>query len=137
MQVLDDEGTRVAAAVVVEARVGASMVNFAEELRSQLVPEWQDAYCSYDELKQDLHDVEQHGTVEQHPMSRTGSLGLLRSLASVKPGLHKTLTRNLTQRGREGYQPLTRLESGRNRKILSRYVEVELSLICTEFLLSR
>lgn len=92
------------------------MVNFAEELRSQLVPEWQDAYCSYDELKHDLHDVEQHGTVEQHPMSRTGSLGLLRSLASVKPGLHKTLTRNLTQRGREGYQPSFSTRIGQQSK---------------------
>lgn len=75
-------------------------MKFGEELQSQLVPEWQDAYCSYDELKNDLKKFEQHRTVES-AYTRTGSLGLLRSLASVKPGLSKTMTR--IRRGREGY----------------------------------
>lgn len=78
------------------------MVKFAKELQSQLVPEWQEAYCNYDELKKDLIRIRQHRVLGP-TYTRTGSLGLLRSLASMKPNLSKTLTRTLTRRGRPEY----------------------------------
>lgn len=78
------------------------MVKFGKELLGQLVPEWQDTYCSYEELKNDLKRIKQQRTMGP-TYTRTGSLGLLRSLASIKPGLTNSVTRTLTRRGRPDY----------------------------------
>ncbi|KAG0627990.1 hypothetical protein M758_2G242000 [Ceratodon purpureus] len=91
------------------------MVRFAKELQSQLVPEWQEAYCNYDELKEDLRRIQHHRLLGP-TYTRTGSLGLLRSLASMKPNLSKTLTRTLTRRGRPEYMSSLSSKPGQQSK---------------------
>ena len=59
------------------------MVKFAQQLQNELVPEWQDAYCSYADLKLDLQRIKQLRVVGP-TLTPTGSLGLLKSLASFK-----------------------------------------------------
>ncbi|KAG0589663.1 hypothetical protein KC19_1G037800 [Ceratodon purpureus] len=59
------------------------MVKFAQRLQAELVPEWQDAYCSYSDLKQDLTRIKQQ-RIMGPTFTRTGSLGLLKSLVSIK-----------------------------------------------------
>lgn len=56
-------------------------MKFAQRLQSELVPEWQDAYCSYSDLKMDLKRIQQQ-RIMGPTYTRTGSLGLLKSLAS-------------------------------------------------------
>uniref|UniRef100_A0A7I4DLS2 Uncharacterized protein n=1 Tax=Physcomitrium patens TaxID=3218 RepID=A0A7I4DLS2_PHYPA len=71
------------------------MVKFAQQLQAELVPEWQEAYCSYGELKADLKRIQKHRAMGP-TYTRTGSLGLLKSLASMKPsisGIGRTLSR--------------------------------------------
>lgn len=91
------------------------MVKFAKELLSQRVPEWQDAYCNYDELKEDLRRIQQHRLLGP-TYTRTGSLGLLRSLVSMKADLSKTLTRTLTRRGRPEYMASLSSKPGQHSK---------------------
>lgn len=59
------------------------MVKFAQQLQNEMVPEWQDAYCSYADLKQDLKRIKLQRIIGP-TFTRTGSLGLLKSLASFK-----------------------------------------------------
>jgi len=70
---------------------GIIMVKFGKQLESQLIPEWQDAYCNYDELKEDLKRIK-HQRDMGPTLSRTGSLGLLRSIVSFKPTSSGPLT---------------------------------------------
>lgn len=74
------------------------MVKFAKELESQIVPEWQEAYCNFAELKSDLKRIQQHRTMGA-TFTRSGtSLGLLRSVASIKPSsLKQTLSRTFSR----------------------------------------
>lgn len=72
------------------------MVKFEQQLQAELVPEWQDAYCSYAELKGDIKRIKQQNRgMGPSNYSRTGSLGLLKSLASFKPGLSGALSRRV------------------------------------------
>jgi len=76
------------------------MVKFEQQLQADLVPEWQDAYCSYAELKGDIRRIKQHnhgmpGHGAANSYSRTGSLGLMKSLVSFKPGLSGAISRRV------------------------------------------
>lgn len=78
------------------------MVKFEKELQSQIVPEWQEKYCDYAELKSDLKRIHQHRTMGATYTRSGKSLGLLQSVASMEPArrvanLTKTLTRTLTR----------------------------------------
>lgn len=75
-----------------------AMVNFTKELENQHVPEWQEAYCNYADLKRDLRRIHQHRTMGATYTRSGKSLGLLRSVASIEPrNLTKTLTRTITR----------------------------------------
>lgn len=77
-------------------------MKFEQQLQAELVPEWEDAYCSYGDLKNDISRIK---VINQRApgggaYSRTGSLGLLKSLASVKPGISGTFSRTFSRRVR-------------------------------------
>lgn len=74
-------------------------MKFEQQLQAELVPEWEDAYCSYGDLKNDISRIK---VINQRAppgggagYSRTGSLGLLKSLASIKPGLSGAISRRV------------------------------------------
>ncbi|KAG0606207.1 hypothetical protein M758_9G122400 [Ceratodon purpureus] len=97
------------------------MVKFSKELQSQLVPEWQEAYCAYAELKNDLKRIQQHRTMGPTYTRSGTSLGILRSIASTKAAnLTKTFTRTFSRapspRGRPDYMASLSVKPGVHSK---------------------
>ena len=59
------------------------MVKFGKQLERELVPEWREAYCTYKDLKRDVKRIK-HQRSTGPTFTRTGSIGLLRSIVSFK-----------------------------------------------------
>lgn len=111
------------------------MVKFIKELQSQLVPEWEEKYCNYEELKSDLKRIQKHRTMGATYTRSGKSLGLLRSCATIHEpagrvaNLTKTLTRTLSRSfsharsprpGRPDYMPSFSAKLGQQDAIVVR-----------------
>ncbi|KAG0581876.1 hypothetical protein KC19_3G016400 [Ceratodon purpureus] len=115
------------------------MVRFAKELRSRLVPEWEEKYCNYAELKSDLKRIQKHRTMGATYTRSGKSLGLLRSCATFHEpagrvvALTKTLTRTLSRsfsharspRARPDYMPSFSAKSGQQDAIVVNKIRTE------------
>lgn len=66
-------------------------MKFGKEFQSQMVPEWQEAYLSYAQLKLILKDIAQYGPVKSpevvHESSKRGALKSKGSLSRAFSGL--------------------------------------------------